>query len=134
MQCLVACKKITTAYWLSENFEWTTAAFSNELYMFFTEYVNGSGPIYATQYVVDALIAKGSFEYLKEHDPTEAIERIFNSLINAHTKQMRIMKELPEDAVVKNSETFFGKFVTSSICAYGIHFSLNLISNLQHLS
>ena len=119
MQCLYASKSLVNAYLNVDNAHWTNTPFNRRFQEYFQDYQSGEGPLDPVKYVEEALLFKEkNFEYLKPHDPTEAIERIFHALIFSHAKKVRDIKRLPEDAYVKPSLTFFGKFITSIIYTY----------------
>ena len=117
MQCLYASKILVLAYMNTRNSRWVETPFNRRLRDFFSTYREDFGAFDPVPYVEEALLFKErNFEYLKEHDPIEALERIFNALIFSQAKVVRDNNGLREDEPVLSSQTFFGKYITAKIC------------------
>jgi hypothetical protein len=120
MQCLYASKILVAAYMNPRNVHWVETPFNRRLRDFFATYREDFGPFDPVPYVEEALIFKErSFEYLKQQDPIEALERIFNALIFSHAQVVRDAKGLAADFPVFASETFVGKYITAKISTEG---------------
>lgn len=102
-----------------KNSLWINTPFNRRLAEFFLAYKEGEGAFNPLPFFEESLLFKDrTFQYLKEHDPTEAIEKIFHALIFSHAKVVKDTKGLGADAAVNASDTFIGKYITSVIYTF----------------
>ena len=119
MQCLYASRVLVRAYLNPRNAKWVETSFNRRLRDFFVAYKEDFDAFDPTPFAEEALLFTSnerSFEYLKEHDPVEALERIFNALLFAQAQVVRDQKKLETNAPVPALQTFLGKYITGKVC------------------
>eukprot|EP00830_Metopus_es_P010332 TRINITY_DN1994_c0_g1_i2.p1 TRINITY_DN1994_c0_g1~~TRINITY_DN1994_c0_g1_i2.p1 ORF type:complete len:661 (-),score=146.53 TRINITY_DN1994_c0_g1_i2:10-1992(-) len=116
LQILYASVPLVAAYFNPKNSDWVNAPFHRRLLEYFISYKDGTGSFNGLPFIEEALLnQERNFDYLKEHEPIDALGNIFRALIFAHEKIVRDYNKLSPEDYVSPSETFFGKFIASVV-------------------